>query len=165
MDNTEIVEEIDKSLAIRLKELRSFLGMTQEQYAKVLGVHTPRISTIESGKSGVRPTALANLAQFDVSMDWLLTGIGEPFRDKKKSETYASSLVNGVRRVPTPSLDKIEKDTVPLSLYQTMKAERDRLFDMVDRLTRQLGKYKGVATSTVLAYIGHKIGRTLAMLA
>ena len=160
-----MIQKDDNSLNIRFKQVREILKLTQKDIGDIANLSAPQVNQFEKGKAGIRPDSLAALATYGISTDWLLTGEGEPFKDQAKAETYASSLKNEVRRVPTPSLDKIEKDTVPLSLYQTMKAERDRLFDMVDRLTRQLGKYKGVATSTVLAYIGHKIGRTLAMLA
>jgi len=66
-----------KALGRRLRELRGF-EVTQEQFAKELGVSQSQLSKYERGIAGPPADVLFLVKRrFGVSIDWLLTGEGE----------------------------------------------------------------------------------------
>ena len=67
-------------IAERLKEARKLAGISQGHVAKILGLHRPSISGMESGKRRVSAYELARLAEiYDVGVSWLLgRGAGDP---------------------------------------------------------------------------------------
>lgn len=63
--------------AARLKHARKLRGMNQIQLAEKAGVATGTVGNIESGKRGIKSSALALARALSVSPDWLATGEGE----------------------------------------------------------------------------------------
>jgi transcriptional regulator with XRE-family HTH domain len=60
-------------LAMRLREAREAAGLTQSQAAKVVGMHRPSLSNIESGERKVSAGELKQFAAvYKVSTEWLL---------------------------------------------------------------------------------------------
>ena len=60
-------------VAERLREARKLAGISQGHVAKILGLHRPSISAMESGKRRVSAYELARLAGiYDVGVSWLL---------------------------------------------------------------------------------------------
>jgi transcriptional regulator with XRE-family HTH domain len=60
-------------IAERLKEARKLSGLSQGHVAKMLGLHRPSVSEMESGNRRVSADELARLAGiYDVSVAWLL---------------------------------------------------------------------------------------------
>lgn len=73
----------------RVKQLRTTLDLTQEEFGKKLGVTRSAISYIESGRSNLTDRMIFLICrEFNVSEDWLRDGIGEPF-DLPEDETAA----------------------------------------------------------------------------
>lgn len=74
-----------KTLAERIKAIRSQYGITQGALAAALGVNQTAISAWEKGRNEPTATMLAKLANsYGISMDWLLIGDGEMLRSDKK---------------------------------------------------------------------------------
>ncbi len=62
-----------QQIAERLKEARKFAGLSQGQVAKLLGLHRPSITEMESGNRRVSADELARLAAiYDVAVAWLV---------------------------------------------------------------------------------------------
>lgn len=62
-----------KRIAERLKEARRLAGLSQGHVAKLLGLHRPSVSEMESGNRRVSADELVQLAKiYDVSVAWLL---------------------------------------------------------------------------------------------
>jgi len=60
-------------MATRIREARLLSGLSQGQVAKLLGMHRPSVSGIESGNRRVSADELARLAEiFDVSTAYIL---------------------------------------------------------------------------------------------
>jgi transcriptional regulator with XRE-family HTH domain len=60
-------------IAERLREARKLAGLSQGHVAKILGLHRPSISEMESGNRRVSADELARMADiYDVSVAWLL---------------------------------------------------------------------------------------------
>lgn len=71
----------------RLKELRSMLGLTQQEFADRLRVKRTNIASYEAGKSNLGDAVVALICcEFNVSESWLRTGEGEPFAKKSRSD-------------------------------------------------------------------------------
>lgn len=70
----------------RLKELRSFLDMSLEDFGSTLGVTRATVSRWENGERGISNQAILSICrEFNVNEDWLRTGQGEMFQAKNTS--------------------------------------------------------------------------------
>jgi|ERR1700733_4285296 len=70
---TEIDSDKRSQIADRLKEARKLSGLSQGQVAKILGLHRPSVSEIETANRRVSAEELARLAEiYDVNVAWLL---------------------------------------------------------------------------------------------
>jgi transcriptional regulator with XRE-family HTH domain len=72
-----VMTELDSAkraqIAERLKEARKLAGLSQGHVAKMLGLHRPSVSEMESRNRRVSADELARLAEiYDVSVAWLL---------------------------------------------------------------------------------------------
>ncbi|AVZ84666.1 helix-turn-helix domain-containing protein [Acinetobacter sp. WCHA45] len=71
--NIENLEDARLKLASRLKEARKAAGLTQGHVAKILNLHRPTISEIESGNRRVTSEELKAFADiYDVTVSWLI---------------------------------------------------------------------------------------------
>ena len=71
--NIENLEDARLKLASRLKEARKAAGLTQGNVAKILNLHRPTISEIESGNRRVTSEELKAFADiYDVTVSWLI---------------------------------------------------------------------------------------------
>ena len=63
-------------IATRLREARFLAGLSQTQVARLLSLHRPSVSEIESGNRKVSAEELARLAEvYDVSVAWLIGNV------------------------------------------------------------------------------------------
>ncbi len=74
----------------RLKEIRKTLSLSQESFAKKLGITGAGISKIESGDRNLtEQMILAICREFNVSEEWLRNGTGEMFYTMSQDEELA----------------------------------------------------------------------------
>ena len=79
----------------RLKELRNYLGLSQEAFGETVGVTKAAISRIESGINSLSDRMILSIVtQHNVSEEWLRTGEGEMFIEKTKDEQIAEMLAD-----------------------------------------------------------------------
>lgn len=72
-----------------IQQIREFHDLTQKEFGIQLEVTPAHISSLESGRKIPSKMFLRLLSlQFHVNMGWLETGEGEPFIDKKMSESF-----------------------------------------------------------------------------
>ena len=80
-------------LNTRLKTIRKFVSLSQEEFGQKLGITGAAISKIESGNRNVtEQITLAIIREFDVNEQWLRTGKGEMFLVKTRDEEIASFI-------------------------------------------------------------------------
>lgn len=61
----------------RVKQIRKAYGMTQTEFAEILGVTSAAVSRIEKGQRGLTSQMMKAICrEFDVEEAWLLTGEG-----------------------------------------------------------------------------------------
>lgn len=82
----------------RIKGIRKHLKLSQEEFAKRLGITGSGLSNIESGKRSVTEQMTIAICQiFNVSKDWLCDGKGEMFnKDSRDSEidTFINTVLS-----------------------------------------------------------------------
>lgn len=81
----------------RLKELRNYLGKSQEEFGKMLGLSKSGISEIESGRRNVTEQhliMLQNCSESYINVNWVRTGEGEMFLDVSREVEIARFTKN-----------------------------------------------------------------------
>lgn len=73
----------------RIRQLRTMLKMSQEEFGKLLGITKSGVSDIESGRRKVTNQHLIMLSRHGVNEDWLRTGEGEMFIEMSRDEEIA----------------------------------------------------------------------------
>ena len=74
----------------RIRLLRRALDMTQDEFAKRLGVKQSTIATYETGRNPPIDSIILSICrEFDVSEEWLRTGRGEMFKSAMTDELRA----------------------------------------------------------------------------
>ena len=77
----------------RIKQLRTKLGLTQEEFGKRIGVKRNTIACYESGSRTPTDQSLMSICrEFNVREDWLRNGNGEIFEEMSGEEKVASLL-------------------------------------------------------------------------
>lgn len=71
----------------RFKELRKYLKMTQTEFGEQLGKTMRTIQEYERANRAITDGVLLNLQEkFNVNIEWMRTGQGSMFLDKKKDD-------------------------------------------------------------------------------
>ena len=71
------------TIAQRIKKIRTEAGLTQEKFAKAIGVKWISVAGWEQGvREPVKARLFVIAEKFHVNIDWLTTGEGEPYVDK-----------------------------------------------------------------------------------
>ncbi len=79
------MNEQEKMVGRRLKQLRQELGWTQDQLAKVMGVGKGAVSMVETGKSALSERNKNILIQeLNINPDWIESGRGEIFNSPRE---------------------------------------------------------------------------------
>ncbi|WMM24089.1 helix-turn-helix transcriptional regulator [Tissierella sp. MB52-C2] len=85
--NNSLVTE--SKLANRIKELRTELDLTQEEFGKIFGIVKSTVSLYESGKSTPDDEIKKAIAEyFNVSLDYLMgaSNVRNPYKDNKEQQ-------------------------------------------------------------------------------
>jgi transcriptional regulator with XRE-family HTH domain len=79
----------------QIKQLRKSLGMSQEKFAKEIGLTKNFISLVETGQRNLSTQSIKLICQlFNVDVEWLETGKGEMFIQKTENEKIAEFLAD-----------------------------------------------------------------------
>ena len=74
----------------RLKELRTTLGITLEEFGKRIGITRSAVGHLEKGSRNLTEQTLKSICrEFGVNEEWLRTGEGEMFVPLTRSEAIA----------------------------------------------------------------------------
>lgn len=104
--------------AARLKEIRSTLGFSQAEFAKRMRVSKPTYVRYEAGQIWPKMNMVSILFhEYDVNINWLLVGEGEPFGVEVDGEFTS---------LPTEYVEMIKLMQHP-QIEQFMRAELEKL--------------------------------------
>jgi len=82
------------TIAERIKQVRTALGLTQEQLAKFLQVNKSFLSLVEAGVRKPSPQTVYVLEkELGISKEWLETGKGGLFADAERGLNYIKSKI------------------------------------------------------------------------
>lgn len=82
----------------RIKELRKYFELSQDAFAKRIGIKGSAISLIEGGQRNVTDQVMnAICREFNVNEEWLRTGNGTMFVELTKAEEAARIVGNVLR--------------------------------------------------------------------
>lgn len=93
--------------AKRLKHARKVKGLNQIDLARLADVATGTIGNIESGKRGIKSSALALARALDVSPDWLATGEG-PMQPKVMADLASGNVSEIKKRAIVPLISWVQ---------------------------------------------------------
>lgn len=89
----------------RVKQLRQFLNISQEEFGKRIGITKSSVSNFEKGTRNMSEQTMKSICrEFNVSIAWLKEGIGDMFTDLP--ETILDQLVEEYH------LDDFDKDLI-----------------------------------------------------
>lgn len=87
----------------RLSDLLRALNLSQNQFAMQLGISQPNFNQIMNGKRAFGKNLQCRVvAEFGVSLQWLLTGEGSMFREPEGNATPVGNAVNAISEQLTP---------------------------------------------------------------
>lgn len=70
------------TISERIKVIRKDFKMTQEEFGKRIGIAQNTIAAYESGRREPQDVTLTSICrEFDVNMEWLKNGTGEPYNE------------------------------------------------------------------------------------
>ena len=75
----QVVAKVDKeNIGLRIKQIRKQEKLTQQEFADIIGYSKRQVHCVESRKSNASDAFIRKVSScFDVSYDWLLTGVGD----------------------------------------------------------------------------------------
>ena len=104
-------EEVRSAIARRLALARQQAGLSQGQVAKLLDVHRPTISEMESGRRRVAADELAQLASiYGVDASWITSGTSG-----NESEDRIALAARELSKLKPDDLDRV------MALVKTLK--------------------------------------------
>jgi|GEM_PF-1213576 len=109
----------------RMKLIRESMGMNQKQFADKLGFKPSYYSELERGKKEITARVLNMLiANFQVSSDWILSGLGEKNATVRSEENF--------NKLPTSGKKPHVEEKTPEKLDLT-KEENEKPIKLVDQ--------------------------------
>lgn len=86
----------NNSMNKRLKEIRLFYKLSQEEFGKKIGLESRgHISTLESGKKNITERIVKDVCrEFKINEQWLRTGEGNMFSDISDKEAYFNAATD-----------------------------------------------------------------------
>jgi transcriptional regulator with XRE-family HTH domain len=99
------------TIGARIRELRREAELTQQAFAKDVGVSLPTVHRVETGQRFPDAMMLIAIRQkFDADLNWLLTGLGDMKRGVIKPDGAQEVLIPLIRKLSKRLMDSPAKD-------------------------------------------------------
>lgn len=123
----------------RIKAVRNALGMTQEEFAKRIGVKRNTIATYEMGRSTPSDAGLALICrEFNINETWLRTGSGDMFLPK--SENAIDALVKEYH------LSEASRALL-ITFCELNESDQDLILNFVTKAAQNIKTMSGIAAA------------------
>ena len=118
----------------RIKELRKYLNITQQEFADRLNVSRNTVATYEIGKSNPSDAAIMLICrEFNVNEEWLRDGVGEMFVKRDKIQVISEFAADMIKEPESfkarlfESLAKLdEKDWIAIEqIFDKLTGSKD----------------------------------------
>lgn len=117
----------------RIKEIRNFFGLTQQEFADRIKVKRNTVATYEMGRSTPSDSAIALICkEFNVSEKWLRTGEGEMNKKRTRNQELAA-FANDVME----DVDESFKKRFILALSKLNESDWETLKKIADELSKE----------------------------
>lgn len=94
----------------RIKQLRTYLHLTQQEFADRIKVKRNTVATYEMGRSTPSGAVVSLICtEFSVNEKWLRTGEGEPFLVKEPEQTLKSRLESALAKLDDNDWNSLKK--------------------------------------------------------
>lgn len=114
----------------RLKELRTTLGITLEEFGKRIGITRSAVGHLEKGSRNLTEQTLKSICrEFGVNEEWLRTGEGEMFVPLTRSEAIAEFA---------GSLMKEEDASFKKRLVEALAKLNEQEWEVLEGIARKL---------------------------
>lgn len=114
----------------RLKKIRVDSDLTQEEFAKKLGVKRNTVATYEMGRSEPSSAVVSLICrEFKVNESWLRTGEGEPYQKRTRNQEL-QAFANDVME----ELDESFKKRLILALSKLNESD----WEVLERIAESL---------------------------
>lgn len=118
----------------RIKELRQYLHMSQEELGKWLGITKSGVSDIEASRRKVTEQHIIMLKMHNVSEKWLRTGTGDIMTNLTRDEQIAA-FIGGIQ---SKEDEKNFKKRFIAMLSQMNESEWELLEKMVNTISKEM---------------------------
>lgn len=99
-----------KTIGLKIKERRKYLGITQETVAEFLDVNSSHVSNIECGHANPSLTALVNIANIlQCSIDYFINGEYTHSADKGIDKSLDDKIIDKIKCCDTDKKNRILK--------------------------------------------------------
>lgn len=117
------------SINERFREVREFVGQSQEEFAKKASRTRSEIKNIEYGKTSPKPEVIqAICSAWGVDRTWLETGAGEPFKPVDRSEQITEILNHAIKH----------NDTARDRLIRAFSQLPDDMFGQAEKILEEI---------------------------
>lgn len=117
----------------RIKKIRNDHKLTQEEFANKLGVKRNTVATYEMGRSEPSSAVVSLICEkFSVNKDWLISGIGDPYKKRTKSQEIGV-FINEVMK----DVDGSFKKRFILALSKLDEREWETLEKIIDSIKKE----------------------------
>jgi transcriptional regulator with XRE-family HTH domain len=126
---------LDKNdLADRFRALRNKVNLSQKDFAQTIGVSQSVIAEIERGSREPSRSVLVAIAEkYQISLDWLLLGVGSGDVAQRKEDPEVEALKKEIAEMED-TIRELEAENKEIS-----RELLDRMRQLVDVQSRQLG--------------------------
>lgn len=118
----------------RLKEIRTFNNMSQEEFGKKIGIESrAHISALESGNRNITERIINDVCrEFNINEEWLRTGKGEMRKQRTRNQEL-QAFANDVME----DVDESFKKRFILALSKLNESDWETLKKIADELSKE----------------------------
>lgn len=148
----------------RIKQIRTDLGLTQRQFASMLGIKDAYVSMLEKGKNVPSEQLILNICRrYDVNREWLEEGKGERWdhshrttKGRQLIDEICDRLLRADIQVPLTSIAKIvniDVDRFPEDPHKVIRFVDDDVSDLFDAFIAVLREGNRIKISAIKALL------------
>ncbi len=117
----------------RLKRARKRLGLTTLEASKIIGIEKNSYYKYEDGSRFPKPEILLSMMiNFNLNINYLLTGEGEMFIDKREKAANLQGLFPELSEETFPLIEDMQVPVMKHSLMTHYLVEREKLKSFID---------------------------------
>ena len=115
----------------RIKKIRKNAGMTQEEFAKILGTVQNTITGYETGRRNPSGSAIALICrEFNINEEWLKTGQGEMYNYSDSDDEFKAA-------VEEIGVNDTNARQIILDYWHMSPSEKELFWNFIDKFRKK----------------------------